>query len=55
MSLQDRLTALKTKHAQLEEALADEFRRPLPDSYAINDLKRRKLRIKDELEKMTTH
>lgn len=55
MSLQDRQEALKVKHAQLEAALEEEFRRPLPDSNAIADLKRRKLRIKDELQRLTTH
>ncbi len=55
MSLQDRLESLRVKHSQLEEALEEEFRRPLPDSYAIADLKRRKLRIKDELEHIDTH
>ncbi len=55
MSLQDRLEALKVKHAQLEAALEEESRRPLPDSNAIAELKRRKLRIKDELERMVVH
>lgn len=55
MSLQDRLEALKAKHAQLEMALEEESRRPLPDSSAIADMKRRKLRIKDELRRMTPH
>lgn len=55
MSLQDRQEALKAKHAALEAALQEEFRRPYPDNDAVADLKRRKLRIKDELARMTTH
>ncbi len=43
------LEALKTKHADLEARIADEERRPHPDDDAIHDLKKQKLRIKDEL------
>lgn len=56
MSLQDRIESLRAKHAALESAIALETRRPLPDERAIADLKRQKLRIKDELNRMaTTH
>ena len=49
MSLQDRIEALKEKHASLERAIDEENRRPLPNQDAIHDLKRQKLRIKDEI------
>lgn len=49
MSLQDRIESLKVRHAALESAIQTETRRPLPDEGQINDLKRQKLRIKDEL------
>jgi hypothetical protein len=49
MSQQDRIEALKEKHASLERALDEEIHRPLPDQAAIYDLKRQKLRIKDEI------
>ncbi|HTZ36649.1 MAG TPA: YdcH family protein [Stellaceae bacterium] len=49
MSQQDRIEALKEKHASLERAIDEESRRPLPDQAAIYDLKRQKLRIKDEI------
>ncbi len=55
MSLQDRLDSLKAKHAALEVALEEETRRPLPDNNTIADLKRRKLKIKDELEHLVPH
>jgi hypothetical protein len=55
MSLQDRLESLKAKHAALEAAIEEETRRPLPDTHAIADLKRKKLKIKDELEHMAPH
>ena len=49
MSVQDRIEALREKHASLERAIDDENHRPLPNQDAITDLKRQKLRIKDEI------
>jgi hypothetical protein len=49
MSLQDRIEALREKHAALEAAIDEENRRPMPNQDAIHDLKRQKLRIKDEI------
>jgi len=49
MSLQDHIEALKEKHAALDRALDEENKRPLPNQDAIYDLKRQKLRIKDEI------
>jgi hypothetical protein len=43
------LEALKTKHADLEQRIADEESRPHPDDDIIHDLKKQKLRIKDTL------
>ena len=55
MSLQDRIEALKEKHAALERALDEENKRPLPSQDAIYDLKRQKLRIKDEIHQLEKH
>jgi hypothetical protein len=52
MSQLDRVEALKEKHALLERALDEETHRPLPDQAAIYDLKRQKLRIKDEIHEL---
>ncbi|MES2753462.1 MAG: YdcH family protein [Pseudomonadota bacterium] len=41
--------ALETKHAALETRLADEEHRPLPDPAVIADLKKQKLRLKEEM------
>jgi hypothetical protein len=49
MSQQDRIEALKQKHAALERAIEEENSRPLPNDDVISDLKRQKLRIKDEI------
>jgi hypothetical protein len=43
------VSALQFKHAGLERQLADEQSRPLPDLVTIQMLKKRKLRIKEEL------
>jgi hypothetical protein len=52
MSQQDRIEALKEQHASLERAIDEETHRPLPDQAAIYDLKRQKLRIKDEIHQL---
>jgi hypothetical protein len=49
MSVDERIDALKAKHQALEIAIEHENSRPLPDDVAIVDLKKQKLRIKDEL------
>jgi hypothetical protein len=49
MSLQDRLETLRSRHAFLETELVREFSRPHPNTETLTDLKRQKLRIKDEI------
>jgi hypothetical protein len=41
--------ALEARHAGLERLIAEESRRPHPDETRIAQLKKEKLRIKDEL------
>ena len=53
MSVTDHIQALKRKHAALESELEDENSRPMPDSAAVADLKRKKLAIKDEIVKLS--
>lgn len=43
------ISALATKHAGLEQQIHDEMARPAPDAVRIQDLKRRKLRIKEQI------
>jgi hypothetical protein len=54
MSLLDRIESLKAKHQDLEAQLEEEKRRPLPDEVVIHELKKQKLRIKDELAQLST-
>ena len=42
-------STLQTRHADLDARIAEESGRPLPDAGLINELKRRKLRLKEEL------
>jgi hypothetical protein len=41
------LSALRNKHAELEQKLEREESRPFPDSRTILDLKKQKLHLKD--------
>jgi len=43
------LNALQSKHAGLERRIAEERARPSPDEVLLMELKRRKLRLKEEL------
>ena len=43
------VSALQLKHAGLERQLEEEMSRPLPDLAIVQTLKKRKLRIKEEL------
>jgi len=49
MSMQEHLLSLKGKHASLDKELIDELQRPHPDQTLCSNLKRQKLRIKDEI------
>lgn len=52
MSVQSRISALKERHASLETRIAEEHQRPLPDSEMLGRLKREKLRVKEEMERL---
>lgn len=43
------ISALETKHAGIEAQLREELNRPAPDTVTIQALKKKKLRIKEEL------
>ena len=49
MSLSDRIETLRSRHRTLEEQIDQEVCRPLPNLDMVGDLKRQKLRIKDEI------
>jgi len=49
MELETRVSALTSKHIELEHAIDQETQHPMPDSLRISEWKREKLRIKDEI------
>ena len=55
MSVEEHIASLKSKHAELEHLLDDENHRPHPDEALISDIKKQKLRIKDELAQLDGH
>ena len=53
MSLQSRIESLKTRHASLDTRISDEDTRPAPNQATLNRLKLEKLRVKEELERLS--
>jgi len=47
-----RLNALENRHANLEQKIAQEGSRPRPDDGALTRLKREKLHLKEEMERL---
>ena len=54
MAIEARLRELGMKHQTLERAIQDEIGRPASDALRIRELKRQKLRLKEEMESLRT-
>lgn len=52
MALSARIRELVSRHRELDDAIDTEARRPGADPVHLADLKRRKLRLKEELESL---
>jgi len=52
MPMQEHIESLRSKHARLEELIQEELHRPLPDQGVISRLKKEKLRIKEQIERI---
>lgn len=52
MSLQTHLAELERKHRQLEEAIAQAAASPSSDTLTVSELKRKKLLLKEEIERV---
>jgi hypothetical protein len=52
MALQGHIDELSEKHKKLEELIEDELTHPDWNEYRVAALKKQKLRIKDELERL---
>ena len=48
----ERIEALRARHADLDTQIAEEIHRPLPDDIRITELKREKLKLKDEMSRL---
>lgn len=52
MSLQTHLAELERKHRQLEDAIAQAVASPSSDTLSVVELKRKKLLLKEEIERV---
>lgn len=52
MTVEARMESLRVKHAQLETAIEEASHRPLPDTAHVSELKRQKMKVKEELERI---
>ena len=52
MTMQAHLSELERKHRALEDEIADAMNHPSTDDLKIAELKRRKLLVKDEIERL---
>jgi hypothetical protein len=52
MTMQSHLAELERKHQALEDEIADAMTHPSSDGLKIVELKRRKLLVKDEIERI---
>jgi hypothetical protein len=50
MAIEARLRELGVKHQTLDRAIQDETSRPAADAVKVRELKRQKLRLKEEME-----
>jgi hypothetical protein len=58
MAIEARIRELGTRHSNLDRAITEETRRPSSDSLRLHELKRQKLKLKEEingLEKARAH
>lgn len=54
MSLEAHLESLMRKHGSLETEISQMMARPVPDQVELTQLKREKLRVKEEIERIRT-
>ncbi len=52
MAIEARIRELGSRHQTLERAIEDELRRPASDTFRLGELKRQKLRLKEEIDVM---
>lgn len=55
MSETERMDSLRERHLTLDEQIKTEIQRPLPNAEEISRLKREKLKLKDEIFRLSAH
>lgn len=55
MATHERLKSLTQRHADIELTIAEEAQRPNPDTLRLTELKKQKLRIKEEMAGIHAH
>jgi hypothetical protein len=53
MSLESRVSTLRSKHADIDRVLGREQNRPAPDVVSIKNLKLEKLKLKEEIARLS--
>ncbi|MAN63044.1 MAG: DUF465 domain-containing protein [Rhodobiaceae bacterium] len=53
MAVESRIAELEKRHELLERAIEDELQSPGSDDLQVTQLKRQKLRIKEEIERLS--
>jgi len=52
MTIEDHLAELKRQHLAIEKKIAEELKHKFADDFGIAELKRQKLHLKDEIERL---
>ena len=55
MSIDSHLSELVRRHQTIEEAILAETNHPAADDIKVHELKRKKLHLKDEIQKLKQH
>ncbi|QFT30042.1 DUF465 domain-containing protein [Roseibium porphyridii] len=55
MSMQSHLAELERRHAEMKRKIEDALMHPSTDSLQLADMKRQKLKIKDEIERLRSN
>ncbi len=55
MSMQSHLAELERRHAEMKRKIEDALMHPSTDSLKLADMKRQKLKIKDEIERLRSN
>lgn len=55
MAIEARIRELGVRHQTLERAIHEELSRPAADELRLHDLKRQKLKLKEEMESLRGH